>query len=340
MRSLQGIIAARVGGTIRPQRTLATGVAAIAVCLAAPAVAQAQQKFPSKPVRLVVGFSPGSTTDITARMIGPKLSEMWGQPVIIDNRSGAGSTLASAMVAKATPDGHTLLIVSASFAITAVINKGLPYDPLKDLRGVAQIGSTTGLLGVPSSLGVKSVKELIALAKQKPGDILFGSAGPGSGLHMTAERFNLLAGIKVVHVPFRGQPEMLVDLVAGRIHYGIPGLAPALPFLKDGRLLALAVVNPKRSPLLPNVPAMSEILPDFQRDAAHAMMAPARTPTPIVNQISADIARVLDMPDVKERMQSMAFDPAPTSPEEFDRIVRAQIDIFTKVAKSAGLIAK
>ena len=322
------------------RRAFTVGVAAAAICVAAPIAAQAQQKFPSKPVRIVVGFSPGSTTDITARMVGPKLSELWGQPVIVENRSGAGSTLASHMVSKATPDGHTLLIVSTSFAITAVLNKNLPYDALKDLRGVAQIGSTTGLLAVPSSLGAKSVKELIAMAQQKPGELLFGSAGPGSGLHMTAERFNLLANIKTVHVPFRGQPEMLVDLVAGRIHYGVPGLAPALPFLKDGRLLALAVVNPKRSPLLPNVPAMAEILPEFQRDAAHAFMAPSKTPTPIVRQISADVARVLDMPDIKERMQSMSFDPAPTSPEEYDRIVRTQIEIFTKVAKSAGLITK
>ncbi|HEX2825139.1 MAG TPA: tripartite tricarboxylate transporter substrate binding protein [Burkholderiales bacterium] len=322
------------------QGAVAAVSAAIAMGVAAPAAAQAPQKFPSKPVRIVVGFSPGSTTDITARMIGPKLSEMWGQPVIVDNRSGAGSTLASGMVAKATPDGHTLLLVSASFAITAVITKNLPYDPLKDLRGVAQIGSTTGLLAVAPQLGVKSVKELIALAQQKPGELLFGSAGPGSGLHMTAERFNLLAGIKVVHVPFRGQPEMLVDMVAGRIHYGVPGLAPAMPFLKDGRLLALAVVNPRRSPLLPNVPAMAEILPEFQRDAAHALMAPSRTPDALVRKISADVARVLELPDVKERMASMSFDPAPTSPEEYDRIVRAQIDVFTKVARSAGLIGK
>ena len=314
--------------------------AAIAMGVVASAAAQVPQKFPSKPVRIVVGFSPGSTTDITARMVGPKLSEMWGHPVIVENRSGAGSTLASAMVSKANPDGHTLLLVSSSFAITAVINKNLPYDPLKDLRGVAQIGSTTGLLAVAPSLGVKSVKELIALAQQKPGELMFGSAGPGSGLHMTAERFNLLAGIKVVHVPFRGQPEMLVDMVAGRIHYGVPGLAPAMPFLKDGRLLALAVVNPKRSPLLPNVPAMAEIMPDFQRDAAHALMAPAKTPNAIVNRISADIARVLELPDVKERMASMSFDPAPSTPEEFDRIVRQQIDVFTKVAKSAGLIGR
>jgi tripartite-type tricarboxylate transporter receptor subunit TctC len=302
--------------------------------------AQTQQKFPTKPVRLVVGFSPGSATDITARMLAPKLSDIWGQPVIIENRSGAGSTLASAMVAKATPDGHTLLVVSASFAITAVLQKNLPYDPLKDFSGVAQIGATTGALTVAPSLGVKSLKEFIALGRERPDKLLFGSAGLGSGLHMSTERFNLAAGIKAVHVPFRGQPEMLVDIVAGRVHYGMPGLGPAMVFIKEGRLVPLAVVGSKRSPLLPDVPLMQEVLPGFERDAAHALLAPARTPRPIVNQINRDVNRVLEMPDVKERMQAIGFEPAPTTPEEYDRIIRNQLQIFTKVAKVAGLIPK
>jgi tripartite-type tricarboxylate transporter receptor subunit TctC len=273
-------------------------------------------------------------------MIAPKLSEMWGQPVIIENRSGAGSTLASALVAQSTPDGHTLLLVSASFAITAVLQKNLPYDALNDFRGVTQIGASTSAMTVAPSLGVRSVKELIALANERPGRILFGSAGTGSGVHMTTERFNLLAGINVVHVPFRGQPEMIIDILGGRIHYGLPGLGPALPFIREGRLLPLAVVNPRRSPLLPDVPAMVEILPGYERDAAHALVAPARTPRAIVNQVSKDVARVLDLPDVKDRMQAIAFEPAATTPEEYDRIIRSQIEIFTKVAKSAGLLPK
>jgi tripartite-type tricarboxylate transporter receptor subunit TctC len=186
---------------------------------------------------------------------------------------------------------------------------------------------------------VKSVKELIALAQERPGRIFFGSAGNGSGIHMTTERFNLLAGIKVVHVPFRGQPEMLVDMLAGRIQYGIPGLGPALPFIRDGRLLALAVVNQKRSPLLPNIPTMVEVLPGYERDATHGLLAPARTPRPILNKISNDVARVLDLPDVRERMQAIAFEPAPTTPEEYDRIIRNQMEIFAKVAKATGLLA-
>ena len=320
-------------------RALREGIVAgvIALVVTVTAIAQPSARYPSKPVRILVGFSPGSATDITARLISPKLSELWGQSVIVENRSGGGGTVASAVVAQATPDGHTLLMVSAAFAITAILQKNLAYDALRDFVGVTQIGTTTSALTVGPAVGVKSVKDLIALANERPDKLFFGSAGTGSGTHLTAERFNLLAGIKVVHVPFRGQPEMIIDMIAGRIHYAIPGLGPALPFIREGRLLALAVVNPKRSALLPNVPAMVEVLPGYERDAAHGLVAPSRTPRPILNQISRDVARVLDMADVKERMQAIAFEAAPTSPEEYDRIIRSQMEIFTKVAKSAGL---
>jgi tripartite-type tricarboxylate transporter receptor subunit TctC len=317
----------------------AIGVIALGVVAAQPAMAQT--KFPTKPVRLVVGFSPGSASDITARTVAPRLSELWGQPVVIENRSGAGSMLANAMVAQATPDGHTLLVVTTSFAITAVLQqKNLPYDALKDFRGVSQFGSTTGALTVSPALGVKSARDFIALARERPGKILYGSAGAGSGLHMSTERFNMDFGIKAVHVGFKGQPELILEIVAGRIHYGLPGLGSAMPFIKDGRMLALAVNTPKRSPVLPDVPALVEILPSFERDAAHALLAPARTPRAIVHQISKDVARALEHPDVKERMQAISFDIAPTTPEEYDRIIRRQIEVFTKVAIAAGLIAK
>lgn len=318
-----------------------TGVLVATVALTTSvAFAQSASKFPTKPVRILVGFSPGSATDITARLIGPKLSDMWGQPVVIENRAGAGSTLASTAAAQATPDGHTLMVISTSFAITSILQKNLPYDALKDFRGVAQIGSTTGALTVAPSLGVKTVKELIALAHERPGKVLYSSTGAGSGIHMSTERFNMVAGIKPVHVAFKGQPEMIVEIVTGRVHFGFPGLGSVMPFIKDGRLLALAVNTPKRSPQLPDVPAMTEILPAFERDAAHGLVAPARTPNAIVQQVSRDVARVLQIPDVKERMYAISFDPAPTTPEEYDRIIRNQVEIFTKVAKSAGLLQK
>jgi tripartite-type tricarboxylate transporter receptor subunit TctC len=319
--------------------TLATVLATGIAVTAAQGFAQAQQNYPTRPVRIVVGFSAGSATDITARMIGPRLGEKWGQPVVIENRAGAGGTLANAAVARATPDGHSLALISAAFAIGAVLHKELPYDPLKDFVGVTQIGASTGFLAVAPSLGVKSVKELIALAQERPGKIFFGSAGAGSGIHMTAERFKMLAGIKSVHVAFKGQPEMLIEIMAGRIHYGFPGLGPALGMVKEGRLVALAVVTTKRSPQLPEVPTMAEVLPGFERDATHGLLAPAGTPRRILNQISKDVAGVLDLPEVKQQMQNISFEPAPTTPEEFDRIIRSMIGTFSKVVVAAGLRA-
>jgi tripartite-type tricarboxylate transporter receptor subunit TctC len=319
--------------------TLAILIAAGIAVTAAQGVVQAQQNFPTKPVRIVVGFSAGSATDITARMIAPKLGEKWGQPVIVENRPGAGGTLATALVAKATPDGHTLALISAAFAIGAVLHKELPYDPLKDFVGVAQIGASTGALTVTPSLGLKSVKELIALAQEKPGKVFYGSAGAGSGIHMTAERFKMVAGIKTVHVGFKGQPEMLIEIMAGRIHYGFPGLGPALGMIREGRLVALAVVTLKRSPLLPDVPTMVEVLPGFERDASHGLLAPAGTPRRVLHQISQDVAGVIELPEVRQQMQVISFEPAPTGPEEYDRIIRSMIGIFSKVVVAAGLRA-
>lgn len=308
-------------------------------CAANTAVARAQEKFPVRPVRIVVGFSPGSATDITARMISPKLSELWGQPVVVDNRSGAGGTFAAAAVAKATPDGHTLALVSAAFAIGAVLHKDLPYDAHKDFVAVAQIGTTSGVLVVAPSLGVKTVQELIALARERPGKIFYGSAGAGSGIHMTAERFKLAAGIPTVHVAFKGQPEMLIEIMAGRIHYGFPSFGPALGLIREGRLRALAMVTKNRSPLLPELPVLSDIVPGFDRDAAHGLLAPAGTPRPILGKIAKDVAIVLEMPEVKQQMAAIAFEPGPTSPEEFDRILRNMIRTFGKISVAAGLRA-
>jgi tripartite-type tricarboxylate transporter receptor subunit TctC len=260
---------------------------------------------------------------------------------VIENRSGAGGTLAWAVAAQATPDGHTLAVVSTAFAITAVLQgKSLPYDALKDFRAVTMIGTTTGVLAVAPSLGVKSAQELIALIKERPGKILYGSTGGGSGIHMSTERFNLVAGIRPTHVAFKGQPELIVEVVTGRVHFAIPSMGPAMPFIKDGRLIPLAVNTPKRSPHLPDVPAIVEIFPNFERDAAHALMAPAKTPTWIVQKVSKDVARVLELPDVRERMHAMSFDPGPTTPEEYDREVRRQIEVFTTVAKAVGLLPK
>ncbi len=295
------------------------------------------QSWPNRPVRMIVGFSSGSATDLTARLIAPKLAETWGQPVVIENRTGAGGAIAASMAARATPDGYTLLVISASFAITSVLRGNQGYDPLKDFASVAQIGISTGVVVATPSLGVKTIKELIAISNERPGKILFGSAGAGSGIHMTAERFRMSGGFKATHVAFKGQPEMLIEILAGRVHWGVPGLGPALGMIRDGRMVALAVVTPQRSPLLPDVPSLYELLPTFRRDAAHALIVPTGTPRAIINRISKDVATVLAMADVKKQMEAIDFIPSPSTPEEFDKILRGQLKTFDEVARSAGL---
>ncbi|MBM3342841.1 MAG: tripartite tricarboxylate transporter substrate binding protein [Betaproteobacteria bacterium] len=315
------------------------GSVALATPLGLPALAQAQaaQKFPQRPIRFVVPFSPGGGTDTMARAIAQKMSENWGQPVVIENRTGAGGTIGTTLVAKATPDGYTLLVSSAGFAITAAINPKLPYDPIKDFTGVTQVGMSTSTLVTAPSHGVKTVKELIELAHARPGKVFFSSAGAGSSTHMSGERFRLTAGIKVTHVGFKGSSDAVLEVVAGRVHYVVSGLISTLPFIQDKRLLALAVVTPARSPLLPAVPAMAEIFPGFKRDGSHVMLAPAGTPRPIVNQVSREVKRIFELPDVRDRLKNFDYNPAPTTPEELDAILRSDIDIFTEVAIRAGL---
>lgn len=310
---------------------LAAGVAVAA------SVAQAQQKFPTKPIRLVVGLAAGSQADALTRYFGQKMSERWGQPVVVDNRSGAGGTLAAGMVAKAAPDGHTLLY-SAGFAVSAAMQPNLPYDPFKDFAGVTQLGFGTQVLAVAPALGVKSVEELIALAKAQPGKIIFGSSAVGTGTHLSGARFSLLAGTKVVTVAFKSASEALIQVLAGRTHYSILTLVIARPFFQDGKLVALAVLLPQRSPLLPDVPTLAETLPDFKRpEVSGGFLAPAGTPRPLLNQISKEIARILDLPDVKEWMNAIGYHPQPTTPEEYDKILRAQIEILSKIVRDVGL---
>jgi tripartite-type tricarboxylate transporter receptor subunit TctC len=324
-------------GRIAIAAVAAAGMAGVTVTLPAPALAQ--QKFPTKPIRLLVGIGVGGQSDTLARMVGQKMSEGWGQAVVVDNRTAAGGALAAGIVAKAVPDGHTLLY-SVGFAISAALQPNLPYDPLKDFAGVAHFGIGTQILSVSPALGVKSVEELIALAKAQPGKIIFGSPPVGSGTHLSGARFNFLTGIKVVTVAFNPN-EVLLQLLAGRTHYSVTTIVLARPFLQDGKLLPLAVLLPQRSPLLPEVPALAETLPEFKRPEVSAgLLAPAGTPRTILNQISKEVARVLDLPDVKERLNVLGFHPQPSTPEEYDKIVRAQIETLSKLVRDIGLRPK
>ncbi len=319
----------------------------IAALVAMPGVAQAQhpstrsgQGFPTKPIRIVVPFSPGGGTDTLSRIIGQKMSENWGQAVVMENRTGAGGMIGTAIVAKATPDGHTLLMSSSAFAISAALHPNLPYDPLKDFAGVTRIGFSKTMLVVTPALGVKSLKDFIELARARPGKIFFSSAGAGSSTHLNAERFRLAAGIKTVHVAFKGSADAMLEVVAGRVHYVVSGLITTLPYIQDGRLVALGVAMPVRSDLLPDVPTIAEILPGYKRDGSHVMLAPGGTPRPILDQISNEVRRIFELPDVKARVKNFDYLLAPSTPAELDKIVRADIETFAEVIKLAGLRPK
>lgn len=322
------------------QRHIFATVVAVALATAS-GTTQAQEKYPSKPIRLVVSTTAGSQPDGIARLIAHKLSESWGKPVVIDNRAGGGGTLAASTVAKATPDGHTLLYVLPNFVISPVLQASVPYDPVKDFAPITQIGFSTNLLVVGPDVGARSIKDLIALAKAQPGKLIFASSAVGSASHLSGARFNYAAGIKVVPVAFKGGPEATIEVLAGRSHYHLGTLGVTLPFIKEGKLVGLAVTSPQRTPALPDVPALAETMLEFKRpETSHGLLAPAGTPRPLLNQINKEIARILDLPDVKERLQTIGYVIAPSTPEEYGKIVLAQLETLTKLVAVTGLKPK
>jgi tripartite-type tricarboxylate transporter receptor subunit TctC len=308
--------------------------------LAVPGLGQAQQKFPTKPIRFLVPFSPGGGTDTLARIIAQKMSENWGQSVVIENRTGAGGAIGTSMVAKATPDGHTLLVTSPAFVVSAALQPNLPYDSLKDFVGVTQLGASRSVLVVTSTLPVKTLKDFIEYARARPGKIFFSSGGHGSSTHINGERFRVAAGIKPVHVAFKGSSDAALEVVAGRVHYIIAGLITTMAHIQDGKVVPLGVLAASRSPLLPDVPTISEVLPGYKRDGSHIMLAPAGTPRPILHQISKEVRRIFELPEVKDRLKNYDYTLAPTTPEELDKILRADIATFNEVVQLAGLRTK
>lgn len=299
------------------------------------------QGYPSKPVHVVVPFTAGSATDILARTFGQKLSEIWSQPVVVDNRPGAGGTIGAAVVAKSAPDGYTLLVHSAAQAYNPSIYPSLQYDTVKDFIDVVPLGGQPNVLVVAPSSGIKTVAELVAQAKQKPGQLNFGSAGTGSGTHINGEKFKLAAGIDVVHIPYKGTPEALTDTIAGRLTYFFSPISAALPFVRDGKLVALAVSTAKRSSALPNVPTVAEAgLPGFDYSLWVGLFAPAGTPADVVDKIARDVRTVAQSADVKERFAALGAEPLPMTPSEFKQFVDSEIVESAKVIKAAGIKAQ
>ena len=311
---------------------------ALVLILSAPAWGvDAAEKYPSKPIRMLVPFSAGSQTDILARWIGEKVYEGWGQRVVVDNRPSAGGTIAAEYVLAANPDGHTMMMHATGHAANATLYSKLPYDVVRDFSGVSQVASVPNLLIVGPALGVKSVKELIALAKTRPGQFNFSSAGIGSGTHVNGEMFKLAAGIEVTHIPYKGAPEALNEAISGRVQFVFSPILVSVGQVKAGRAIALAVSTANRSPMLPDVPTVAEAgVAGFEFDQWYGLFVSAKTPRSIVNSANKEIVRILNLPDMKERMLTQGATPKPTTPEEFDKFVRSEVAKMGKVIIAAG----
>jgi tripartite-type tricarboxylate transporter receptor subunit TctC len=312
--------------------------AALMVFLAASVCAQT---YPARPVRIIVPFSPGGVTDIVARIHAAKLAETWGQAVVVENRPGAGGSLGAAIVARAPADGYLLLVHSSGYAINAATNPDLPYDYRKDFVELAPLGSQPMVLVVSSSSGINSVGALLKLAREKPGEIAYGSAGIGSGAHFNGEKFRIAAGVQVLHVPYKGGADAINDTMAGRLTFTFNTVTLALPFIRDGRLVALGVSSRNRSQLLPAAPPIAEAgIPGFEFTFWNGLWAPAGTPATLVERINRDVMRVMQMPEVLERFAKIGAEPMQMSAPEFSRFVRSEIEDSARIAQAAGIKAQ
>jgi len=303
-----------------------------------PGNAQPVTDYPARPIRILVGFTPGGGPDITARYVAQKLSEAWKQQVIVENRPGAGGNVAAGMVAKSGPDGYTLLSVSSAHAIAPAIYPKLAYDTLKDLSGITLTGNSKYVLVVAPSLGIKSVNELLAAARARPGQLNFSSAGVGSGTHFAGEMFKAMAKIDVVHIPFKGIPEALTETLTGRVQFFLAPIANAVNQVKDGRLAALGVSSAERDALLPEVPSIAEAgVPGYQTSLWFGLLASSEVPRPIIAKLNREVVRILSEPELKQRWLPIGIEPRPTSPEEFDRLIRDEVAAFSKIASGAHI---
>ena len=310
-------------------------LALVFAALTSPAHAQ---NFPAKAVRLVVPFAPGGSTDIVARVLAQKLNEMWGQTVIVDNRAGGSTVIGTDVVAKAAPDGHTLLVTPAPFTIVPSLAAKLPYDPHKDFEPVTLINTTPLVVVVHPGVPATSIKELVALAKSRPGALNFGSSGSGGSNHLAGELFNAMAGVKMVHVPYKGNAPALTDLVGGHVDLLFNGLTSALPLIKSGKLRPIGMTSLKRAGALPEVPTVDEQgLKGFQAVAWNGLTAPARTPKDIIAKLNADVLKVIRSPELVEKLKAEGSDPVGSSVADYTAFLRDEIAKWAKVIKFANI---
>ena len=310
-----------------------------ALILAAAALGQSalSQSYPSRPVRMVVGFTPGGGVDINARLLAAKLTESFGQQVIVENKPGASTNIANEFVARSAPDGYTLLFTSPAFAVNMSLYRNPPYDALRDFAGVSVFSESTNLLVVPASLAAKSVQELVALARQRPGTLNYSSAGAGTTQHLAGELFKLRTGTNIVHIPYKGSAPSLTALIAGEVQMSFANPLAIGQHVKSGRLRALAVAHAKRSAMVPEVPTMKEAgVEGVELPLWYGLLAPAATPRDIVLTLAAAVAKVAHSPEMRKKLVEQGAEPVGSSPEEFDRQLREEVARWAEVVKASG----
>ena len=321
----------------RSMRRLA-GMSMMLALAGASVLAQAQGQYPSKSVRFIVPFAPGGGSDIVARAIAIKLSENWKHQVVIDNRPGAATMLGTDMAAKAAPDGYTILLASASYSINPFLQRKLPYETLKDHIPVTQTAAQPYVIVVNPGIAARNVREFIALAKSKPGTLNFSSPGTGSGGHLAVEHFRHVTGTDMVHVPYKGGAPALTDVIAGQVQFMFPTVLAVAPHMTTGRLRSLAVTSGKRSSALPDIPTVAESgVPGFEAVSWNGVMTPAGVPAAIIGKLHKDIVQVLQSPDVRDKLAADGAEPVGSTPEEFARMIRQELDKWAKVIKAAGI---
>jgi tripartite-type tricarboxylate transporter receptor subunit TctC len=299
--------------------------------------AQAAAPYPQRPVRLIIPYPPGGAGDIVGRMLGNSLATAFGQQVVNDNRGGGGQVIATQIAAGAAPDGYTLFLASATHSINPALRSKLPYDTLKDFSPITLVADSPLVFVAHPSLKATSIKELIALAKAQPGRINYASSGPGSGGHMSVELLKSMTGIDLVHIPYKGAGPALVDVVAGQVQIICTSPLPAMPHVRAGRLRALGMTSPQRSPAHPDVPPVAETVPGYQSTLWYALLAPAGTPQAIIKKVHADAVKALAVPQVREQLLALGATPVGNSPQELQDFVRKEIAMWTKLVKQAGI---
>ncbi|WP_295542584.1 tripartite tricarboxylate transporter substrate binding protein [uncultured Pseudacidovorax sp.] len=328
----------RLSLSLRRRASLALMAAVATGAMPMPAVSQAQAAYPNKPIHIVVPFPPGGSTDVLARRIGDKLASAWGQPVVVDNRAGAGGTVGADYVAKSAPDGYTLLMgVTGSNAIAQALYAKLPYDVVKDFAPVSMVVSAPLVLAVNPEVKVRTAQEFLALAKSKPGGLSYGSAGNGTSMHLTGEMYKQAAGVSMVHIPYRGSAGMLTDLMSGQIQATFGDVLVLLPQIQAGKLRALAVTSKTRHPMLPDVPTLDEAgLKGFEALSWQGLFAPAGTPPEVVEKLSAEVNKAVRSPDVREYFASRGFIVEGTTPAAFKALIEGEVKKWTPIVKYSG----